>query len=680
MIRIDARDLIDRSVVLLCGLKKKMVRVSSRSSVVAAISLFVLALGATAGSLTPSAAPAATMHTLTNIWDTIASTTYDSSAITSNQNGSLLGNLKYIENQLGWASGSSNIWNLNSGNVGIGTTTPSAKLSVSGTASISGALTLAGSLTNSVLSYSGASLSFTNLPTSAGGASGSFEFRVGNGTSIGQGITGRQYKGLYIATSGNVGIGTNSPDENLVVYDRLVANQRAAIKVTGDPAAGARFNAEVVVQRGAGVRDVAGISLGYAGQAAGVSDFFLGMQYQGGSVDRNFYISRSGYTSLNNGTPFITIAYASGKIGVNNVLPATAFDIKGSSTFDPFSVASVSGDSFLYINKSGNIGIRKAAPTTTLDISGSASVSSNLDITGTASASKLFVGLTGTQATFALCHPTNGQTTSQELVDCSPSADADYMEMYPVDTGIQEGDIVMPDPSRTVISTQNDRIPVLIKATSRSQALGIVSIASKASDFNSVGHNILPADNPLPIALSGRVKVRISMEHGPISVGDPIMLSSTAGVGAKATTAGFIVGTALDSASSDGSVLVFVNSTYWAPEVPASDAPSEPDSLFATILRWFRDRLGITFGEGWMRADVLCAGDECVNADQLRRLLELVEGGAAPEPAAIPSPDPDVTAGDDVSPTPEVDASPAVAEIIEPTPEPTLLEDTPPTL
>jgi hypothetical protein len=52
------------------------------------------------------------MRTLAEIYNAIAGT-FDSSAITANQNGSLLEALKYMENQVPWASGSNNIWNLN---------------------------------------------------------------------------------------------------------------------------------------------------------------------------------------------------------------------------------------------------------------------------------------------------------------------------------------------------------------------------------------------------------------------------------------------------------------------------------------------------------------------------------------------------------------------------------------
>jgi hypothetical protein len=63
------------------------------------LSVLLLAGVATAGSLSPSASPASTFNTLAEIYNSIAST-FDSSAISASQNGSLLQHLKYIEANL----------------------------------------------------------------------------------------------------------------------------------------------------------------------------------------------------------------------------------------------------------------------------------------------------------------------------------------------------------------------------------------------------------------------------------------------------------------------------------------------------------------------------------------------------------------------------------------------------
>jgi hypothetical protein len=55
----------------------------TKPSVAAFLAVLVLAVATSAGTLTPSASPASTMHTLTEVYDSIASTSFDSSAISS---------------------------------------------------------------------------------------------------------------------------------------------------------------------------------------------------------------------------------------------------------------------------------------------------------------------------------------------------------------------------------------------------------------------------------------------------------------------------------------------------------------------------------------------------------------------------------------------------------------------
>jgi len=115
--------------------------VAARSATTAIIAVFILASVATAGSLSPTATPAATMQTLAEIYTAIT-TGFNSSAITASSTGSLVQQLKYIQNQTTWASSSGNAYFLGTGSVGIGDSTPETKFEVVGTASISGATTI----------------------------------------------------------------------------------------------------------------------------------------------------------------------------------------------------------------------------------------------------------------------------------------------------------------------------------------------------------------------------------------------------------------------------------------------------------------------------------------------------------------------------------------------------------
>jgi len=102
-----------------------------RFILVSILALSILALVATAGSLTPSSSPASTFYTLSQIYNSIAGT-FDSSSITASSSGSLIQSLKYLNDNLGWASSSTHIYNINSGNVGINSTSPTQKLDVVG--------------------------------------------------------------------------------------------------------------------------------------------------------------------------------------------------------------------------------------------------------------------------------------------------------------------------------------------------------------------------------------------------------------------------------------------------------------------------------------------------------------------------------------------------------------------
>ena len=204
--------------------------------------------------------------------------------------------------------------------------------------------------------------------------------------------------------------------------------------------------------------------------------------------------------------------------------------------------------------------------------------SGNVGIGGTSSGVKLDVAgnvqmnLPATTATFALCHATNGASTNdQTILDCGPTVGADYMEMYPTENEVQMGDLVIA--GNNYITTQNgDRMVKLKKSTQAYQGniIGIASDPSQANDFNSIGYNINEGDRPYPVALNGRVKVKVTDEGGSIAVGDYLTASSTSGKAMKANKASMVVGKALESwdpASGQDMIMVFVNITYYDPDI-----------------------------------------------------------------------------------------------------------------
>lgn len=67
-----------------------------------------------------------------------------------------------------------------------------------------------------------------------------------------------------------------------------------------------------------------------------------------------------------------------------------------------------------------------------------------------------------------------------------------------------------------------------------------------------------------PIALSGRVPAKVTVQNGAVNIGDPLTTSAVPGVLMKATRPGPVVGYALESQEAEGGVIsVFVRPTYF---------------------------------------------------------------------------------------------------------------------
>ena len=126
-----------------------------------------------------------------------------------------------------------------------------------------------------------------------------------------------------------------------------------------------------------------------------------------------------------------------------------------------------------------------------------------------------------------------------------------------------------------VITKDGDRIVKLIKTdgVQNQNVIGVMSNIANAGDFNSIGYNINPSDNPKPLALSGRVYVNLDTNSPDINPGDMITVSSVPGKGTKAVGAGFVVGKALESwtpSSGKTKVMIYIMNMYYNPNLEAS--------------------------------------------------------------------------------------------------------------
>jgi len=166
---------------------------------------------------------------------------------------------------------------------------------------------------------------------------------------------------------------------------------------------------------------------------------------------------------------------------------------------------------------------------------------------------------TGTKA---LCHASAGAATDEAITDCSGTPAADYAEMYPMDAGITYGDVVTLG-TRMLLPTDGGLdIKQLVNSTKAydDNVVGIVS--NNTGDFTSAGYNINDVDNPMPVALNGRVPVKFSDENGTVVPGDFLTTSATVpGAAMKATQSGRIIGQVISDIV-DGQVMTFVENTY----------------------------------------------------------------------------------------------------------------------
>lgn len=144
---------------------------------------------------------------------------------------------------------------------------------------------------------------------------------------------------------------------------------------------------------------------------------------------------------------------------------------------------------------------------------------------------------------------------SSEAVDSppfSPIAGADVAEHYifTEDDKVEPGDVV----SVGDLPGDGDKA----KRSYDRKLLGVVA----QSPGLVLGES---AVNSLPVAITGRVPVKVSNKNGAIKIGDPITTSDIPGVGMKATQAGKILGTAMENYDKEevSKILITVSPGYY---------------------------------------------------------------------------------------------------------------------
>ena len=285
-------------------------------------------------------------------------------------------------------------------------------------------------------------------------------------------------------------------------------------------------------------------------------------------------------------------------------------------------------------------------------------------VAGTYETSGVLVNPGTSAITFNLCASATGAITHlriREMVADVIDTGADLAEIYTTsDSSLEIGDVV---------SLDSD-LKTGVKKSQKAYDGGVLGVISSKPGVL-IGDVDVEGVKALPVALSGRVPVKVNSENGPIKAGDPLTSSSTPGVAMKATKAGAIIGTAMSDFDGEeiGQVLMFIkngsgNGTKIADLLPGVDENSvdfakqilnelmwQKDNLVLTDLsEIITDRLvaGVEIITPKIVTDKtqtknLCVGEEgdetCITKSQLDQILSKFEiGDTTPPPIITPTP------------------------------------------
>jgi len=312
----------------------------------------------------------------------------------------------------------------NTGNVGIGTTSPAYKLDVNGNTNITGNLNVTGTITGT--------LAGTVTVTAGNVSSGQFGANTGGGIfsfpgNVGIGTTGPlrvlhvyggtaysdpvlrlesddddKYTQMQFTGTGrtwNIGIGNNAtPNVNnkFFIYDEDSSAFRMTIDSSGNVGIGTtspaeRLTVEGNIQLNGGQRQV------LLGNSQGmVDDGGANLKLQSAAGTR-VYLAPGGTDTLT--------ALPSGNVGIGTTSPGAKLQVgdgtsgtgkirlKGYSASGRYADIEYNGDNFsigdsvngtiLFLQYNGNVGIGTTSPAYKLDVNGNTNITGNLNVTGT---------------------------------------------------------------------------------------------------------------------------------------------------------------------------------------------------------------------------------------------------------------------------------------------------------
>ena len=307
-----------------------------------------------------------------------------------------------------WANSGTNIYNLNTGNVGIGTTSPSSKLEIASSGNTDMRISSSAAFGSTRLSF----ISDKALATEwrpgfiqsgdNGGFTGRLDFYTNGATSLNK-------FGTYYAmsvTNGKLGIGTSNPLQKLHVYGASIIANNTVI----DPDATANTVIAGAVADGTGWALTSGIggkgaTLGSSwGMGTNNGGLFIG--YGNGVADNTMQTAIQITPSRS-----VLIAGVTGNVGIGNNAPAYKLDVTGNSYYTANMVntgASVD-----------NAGVNGTCSNTPFYGFGVRGTGGYMGVYGTAS-------LTGTGSRFGVYGYANGGTNNYGVYGYAPSGVNNY--------------------------------------------------------------------------------------------------------------------------------------------------------------------------------------------------------------------------------------------------------------
>jgi len=330
-------------------------------------------------------------------------------------------------------------------------------------------------------------------------------------------------EGVFVNSDGNVGIGTTTPGSLLTVAGNM--------ELTGffyDSAGSSGIFGDVLQRGSSGLTWVATSTLGIGG--AGEDDTVVSQTFTSSST---WHALTGLSASTTVGVTLDTTNLVTGSLSL--VVDGATTTVLAGTTFVGLVVANSTVS--VVAEESDAFDVSTASFVDSFDVSGQDA--NPLGLAFSPDGLKMFVvGTTGQDINeYTLATVISGTFTTSASALITTEGDfggADLAELYPVtDTNIAAGDIVS--------FIDNDSFALTYATAESSYALaGVVS-----TDPGITLSDSTEGREAVPLALSGRVPVKVNLEGGLIVPGDRITPSSVPGVGRKATLFEPSIGTAL---------------------------------------------------------------------------------------------------------------------------------------